>query len=162
MHAKRQNNWEIISGISKSLPMMNNDPFILAFYREKSFMQAGFSGVMKEISRHQPPTIQLKFRHQITQNDQQTYHQVLGPDPLPTTWMDCHDSLAPSETRGLLTAKLGKHVVQVSDFHLGGHLSTVVHKMGNNWGFCSRLCTCQWIDFSLHPSCFWVGVGLNT
>lgn len=117
---------------------------------------------MKEISRHQPPTIQLKFRHQITQNYQQTYHQVLGPDPLPTTWMDCHDSLARlPEPRGLLTAKLGKHVVQVSDFHLGGHLKPVVQKKGQRLGILQSIVHMsmgQWIDFSLHPSWFF-GIG---
>lgn len=57
---------------------------------------------MKEISQHQPLTMQLDKFHNYTKspkNYQQTYHQVLGPDPLPTTWMDCHDSLgSPSET----------------------------------------------------------------
>ena len=90
-----------------------------------------------------------------------TYHQVLSRHhPI---WMHFHDSLqmffdpksfAP-ETCGLLTAQLRKHVVQVSDFHLGGYLDVVVEKIATR-GFCKQLCKTKWIGFSLHLICFWV------
>lgn len=82
---------------------------------------------MKEISQHQQCTLNPKLQANISSS--------FGPRP-PPHHIDGFSWLlsSPSETRGLLTAKLGKHVVQVSDFHLGGHLNTVVQKKGQQLG----------------------------
>lgn len=165
MHAKRQNNWEIISGISKSLPMMNNDPFILAFYRENSFMQAGFSGVMTEISRHQPLTMHLNFQTPNHPKLPANISSSFGPRP-PPHHMDGLSWLLRLAFRNPVACSPQSLGNTSCKYPISISVATSIRwfeKRGNNWRFCSRLCTRQWIDFSLHPSCFFgVGVGCNT
>ncbi len=118
-----------------------------------------------EISQHQPPTMHLNFRHQITQNYQQHIIKFWATTPYGCIFMTPYKcffdpkSFAP-ETCGLLTAKLRKHVVQVSDFHLGGYLDAVVEKIATR-GFCKQLCKTKWIGFSLHLICFWLACNLT-